>query len=99
MAAADVVLAVSALIETAGFPLEAGSSGSSDGASADDSSSGEATAMMKRSWMTAFNEGFDCLSFRSESDELLERGIQEAISIQKVHLAKTYCLYLSHAFY
>ncbi len=84
MAAADVVLAVSALIETAGFPLDAGIRGSSDSPTADENPSREVLAVVKRSWMTAFNEGFDCLSFRPESDELLERGIQEAISIQKV---------------
>ena len=38
----------------------------------------------EKSWMTAFNDGYDCLSMKAGSDELLKTGINEAINIQKV---------------
>lgn len=42
-----------------------------------------------KSWMQAFNEGYDCLSMRPETDELLKKGISEAIGLQKVSCTST----------
>ena len=37
-----------------------------------------------KSWLQAFNDGYDCLSMRPESDDLLKQGISSAINLQKV---------------
>lgn len=47
----------------------------------------ESTDAIEKTWMHAFNEGYDCLSMRPEYDDLLKKGITEAISLQKVLLA------------
>lgn len=37
-----------------------------------------------KTWIQAFNDGYDCLSMRPESDDLLKQGITSAINLQKV---------------
>ncbi len=86
VSAADIVYAVSALMESAGFPLDSHWTDSRKRSSPDETARVEQTEDLvgARTWMAAFNEGFDCLSCKPEADEILNRGIQEAISIQKV---------------
>ena len=93
VSAADIVYAVSALMESAGFPLDShwtdtkrrSSSATATTAINEEPADTDDSAGV-RTWTTAFNEGFDCLSCKPEADEILNRGIQEAINIQKVNI-------------
>jgi hypothetical protein len=91
IAAVDVVLAVQALIESEGFPSTIPPSLSSHG-SATASGGGEdgagasigTTDQMQRAWVEAFNSGYDCLTMKAEFDEVLKKGIDDAILLQRV---------------
>jgi cell division control protein 45 len=90
IAAADVVFAVSALIESAGFPTSLLPASAAEGTPFGDDDRGgggedkDGYVSGTKTWMQAFNEGYDCLSMRPESDDLLKKGVTDAISLQKV---------------
>lgn len=94
IAAADVVLAATALLEMYGVEqhvLGAVSSASAGGESASASSSvssvvAPSAVLNKISSIDAFNDSYDCLSMRS--DDLLRKGIQSALDLQRTLVKK-----------